>query len=176
MKHLSFAGYNGKSKHPYELSELMSEAVKIGLIKTESVRELANELKHYTEYLSSREIDIKNKGILILNDVSFEETVIQLPTFFVGGLLDGAQIEVSVQKQQYATGVQPMLYFSIPIYAFRNGQDFYGRTSKRGDELIYVIDEGNAQILLLMFKVFGMASPSHNHDVKEILGVLLNQG
>ncbi len=45
----------------------------------------------------------------------FEETSIKLTTLFMIETTDNTQIEVSIQKQQYASGVQPMVYFSIPI-------------------------------------------------------------
>ena len=78
---------------------------------------------------------------------------------------------MSIQKQQYAAGVQPMIYFAIPLRSFENSKDFNGRSSKQGDELIYILDKKNIDVLLSLFKVFGTASPAHNYDIKEILKV-----
>lgn len=174
LNKLTFTGYNKKQKYPYELSELIYEATKIGLISKDSLKKLGDELENYKEFLSDKEIDVSRKGTFTINGISFEETVIQLPTFFIGGFKDRTQIEVSIQKQQYATGVQPILYFSIPISSFADGSKFYGKNSKVGDKLIYVIDKNNVEVALLMFKVFGMASPAHNYDVREILKVLVS--
>ena len=171
---LSFIGYNKKLKYPYELSELIYEAVRIGLIPSNSLKKLGKELLSYKEFLSGKDIDITRKGTFAINGIIFEESVIQLPTFFVSDSKNRTQIEVSIQKQQYATGVQPMLYFSIQIGSFINNDEFYGRSSKAGDKLIYIINKSNADGLLLMFKIFGMASPAHNHDIKEIIKVLVN--
>lgn len=174
LNKLTFTGYNKKQKYPYELSELIYEAIKIGLILIDSLKKLGDELENYKEFLSDKEIEVSHKGTFTINGISFKETVIQLPTFFIGEFKDRIQIEVSIQKQQYATGVQPMLYFSIPISSFVNSSKFYGKSSKVGDRLVYVIDKNNVEVLLLMFKVFGMASPAHNHDVREILKVLVS--
>ena len=172
LNKLTFIGYNKKSKYPYELSELIYEAVRLGLMSLTSLRGLGKELESYKEFLNDKEISVGHKGTFTINRITFKETIIQLPTFFIGGLKDGTQVEVSIQKQQYATGVQPMLYFTIPISSFINGKDLDGRVSKPGDELIYLIDKNNADILFLMFNVFGMASPAHNHDIREIIKVL----
>lgn len=130
-------------------------------------------MEEYTKYLSDKKIDIQHHGEFILNGLTFKETSIRLPTFFLSSSIDGTQIEVSIQKQQYAIGVQPMLYFCIPFKSFLNSKEFYSRNSEVGDELIYVIGKNNANILLDIFKVFGMASPAHNHDIKEIIKALL---
>ncbi len=87
--------------------------------------------------------------------------------------LDETQIEVSIQKQQYATGVQPMVYFCIPLKAFKNSSDLLGRSSVVGDKLVYVINKNNVLNLIFMMKVFGMASKRHNYDIVEILKILL---
>ncbi len=87
--------------------------------------------------------------------------------------LDETQIEFSIQKQQYATGVQPMVYFCIPLTSFRNCSEFLGKSSVAGDNLEYVINKTNVLNLIFLMKVFAMASKRHNHDVVEILNLLL---
>lgn len=175
LTNMTFVGRNEKIKHPYELSELIYEAIKIGLIGVKSLKELARKLERYKEYLSDKEIDVQHRGDFSLNDLVFRETSIRLPTFFLTNTIDGTQIEVSIQKQQYAAGVQPMLYFCIPLKSFSNGKDFEGRNSQKDDKLIYIINKDNAEILLSMFNVFGMASPAHNYDVREIIKILTSK-
>lgn len=172
LTNMTFVGRNGKTKYPYELSELVYAAVKIGLIKIESLLNLMDELKEYKEYLSDKEINIQDKGDFSLNGLTFKETTIRLPTFFLSNSVDGTQIEVSIQKQQYAAGVQPMLYFCIPFESFSDYKKLENKSSKKGDRLTYTINGSNAEILLKMFKVFGMASPAHNFDVIEIIKIL----
>lgn len=169
----NFVGYNKKVKYPYELSELLYVAVQNELIDIGSLKKLEGELESYKEFLSDKEIDVQYQGDFTLNGLTFKETTIKLPTFFYDRTTDGTQIEVSIQKQQYAAGVQPMIYFAIPLRSFENSKDFYDRISKQGDELVYILDKQNADVLLSLFKVFGTASPAHSYDIKEILKVLL---
>ena len=88
--------------------------------------------------------------------------------------LDETQIEISIQKQQYATGVQPMVYFCISLRAFKNSKELFGKSSVSGDKLIYIINKTNVLNLVFLMKVFGMASKRHNHDVVKILEILLD--
>ena len=174
LKKNTFIAYNKKIKYLYELSELIYAAIKIGLINIEDLKELLKKIEKYKNYLSDKKIDIQHHGEINLNGVAFKEMSIRLPTFFSDKLIDGTQIEISIQKQQYATGVQPMVYFSIPLDSFLNGREFYNRASKQGDKLFYILDKNNINILLLILKVFGMTSPAHNHDIKEIIKTLIS--
>ncbi len=87
--------------------------------------------------------------------------------------LDETQIEVSIQKQQYASGVQPMVYFCIPLKSFKDSSGLLGRSSVSGDKLTYVISKNNVLNIINLIKVFGMASNRHNHDIVQIIQTLL---
>jgi hypothetical protein len=86
---------------------------------------------------------------------------------------DNTQIEISIQKQQYASGVQPMVYFCIPIKSFQNYKTILGRPSKPGDELVYIINNKNASVLFYMIKIFAMCSERHHFDIVEIIKILI---
>jgi len=88
---------------------------------------------------------------------------------------DKTQIEISIQKQQYASGTQPMVYFCIPLTSFENGKTLYGKPSTNEDNLIYIISENNIDVLFDLLKIFAMCSKRHNFDIKEILTILLKQ-
>lgn len=168
-----FVGSNGKEKYPYELSEIFFKAMELKLITKKEVEHLLNEIRGYKSFIDKKTITIEHHSRLTLNGINFEETSIKLPTLFMIETLDDTQIEVSIQKQQYASGVQPMVYFCIPLKAFKNSSDLHGKSSVSGDKLIYVINKSNVLNIACMMKVFGMASKRHNHDVVEILKVLL---
>lgn len=172
LTHLTFVGANSKKKYPYELSELLDSAIKINLINKESLKKLLEKIKDYKNYLSDKKIEAEQQGTFELNGLSFAESSIKLPTFFLPNE-DGTQIEVSIQKQQYASGVQPMLYFAIPCKSFSNGGALNGKSSTLKDKFIYIINKENVKNILRIFEVFAMASPSHNHDVREIIKALL---
>lgn len=169
-----FMGSNGKTKYPYELSEIFYKAMELKFISIEEVKTLIEEIENYNNFIDEMSITVEHHSRLTLNGINFEETSIKLPTLYMIDTLDGAQIEISIQKQQYATGVQPMVYFCIPLKAFRNWSNLYGRSSISGDKLEYVIKKSNVLNLILMMKIFGMASKRHKHDIIEILKILVD--
>lgn len=169
----SYIASNGKVKYPYELSEIFYAAIKLGLVSKEEVKCLLDEIRKYTHFIDEKVISVERHSKLSINGVNFEETSIKLPTLFMVETLDDTQIEVSIEKQQYASGVQPMLYFCIPLKSFKNSFDLLGKSSVPGDKLIYVISQRNVKNLLNLMKVFGMASKRHNHDIVQIMQTLL---
>lgn len=168
-----FIGSNGKEKYPYELSEIFYKAMKLGFITKKEVESLLNEIRDYKSFIDEKAITVEHHSQITINGINFEETSIKLPTLFMIETLDETQIEVSIQKQQYASGIQPMVYFCIPLKEFKNSSDLHGKSSVSGDKLVYVINKTNVLNLIFMMKVFGMASKRHNHDVVKILEILL---
>lgn len=173
LKSKHFIGSNKKVKYPYELSEIFYKAMELELITKKEVENLLDEICGYKSFIDEKPITVEHHSKITINGINFEETSIKLPTLFMIETLDDTQIEVSIQKQQYASGVQPMVYFCIPLKAFENSSDFQGKSSAPGDKLVYVINKANILNLVYMMKVFGMASKRHNHDIVEILKTLL---
>ena len=169
----SFIGSNGKIKYPYELSEIFWTAIELNFISKKEVKCLLGEIQKYAHFIDEKLISVEHHSKLSINGVNFEETSIKLPTLFMVETLDETQIEVSIQKQQYASGVQPMVYFCIPLKSFTNSSDLLGKSSVSGDKLRYVISQSNVQNLLNLMKVFGMASKRHQHDIIQIIQTLL---
>ena len=155
------------------MSGIFYNAIELKFITEKEVENLLNEITKYKSFIDEKAITVEHHSRLTINGINFEETSIKLPTLFMVETLDDTQIEVSIQKQQYASGVQPMVYFCIPLKAFKNSSDLHGKSSVSGDKLVYVINKSNVLNFACMMKVFGMASKRHNHDVVEILKVLL---
>jgi hypothetical protein len=175
LNKLSFIGANGKEKYPYELSELVFKAMEIKLIPKNKIKKLLEEIKSFSDFIDEKKIEIEHNKKIELNDIPFEETNIKLPTLFMVETADNTQIEISIQKQQYASGVQPMVYFCIPLTSFDNGEILYERPSTNKDNLIYVINEKNINVLFDLTKIFAMCSKRHNFDIQKILKILLEQ-
>jgi len=66
-----------------------------------------------------------------------------------------------------------MVYFVIPISCFDNYKDMIGKTSKEVDEAIWTVKEENKDVIIKMFKYFGICSWKHKHDVLSILVELM---
>jgi hypothetical protein len=173
LKKRTFIGDNGKRKYLYELSEFVNEGLKNNLISAKNIKSLLKEIETYKNFFDKNGIEVDHKSSIAVNNILFEETCIKLPTLFMVNTPDGTQIEVSIQKQQYASGVQPMVYFCIPLKTFANYKDIMGRPSISNDSLTYVINKGNSRVLFDLIKIFAMCSKRHNHDIKEIIKVLI---
>lgn len=169
----SFVGSNGKSKYPYELSEIFYTAIELKLISKKEVEDLLKEITNYQKFIDEKAISVEHHSRLTINGVNFEETSIKLPTLFMVETLDETQIEVSIQKQQYASGVQPMIYFCIPLKSFNDFDKLLGKSSISGDKLTYVVSKSNVQNIINLMRVFGMASKRHNYDIVQIIQTLL---
>lgn len=78
-----------------------------------------------------------------------------------------------IQKQQYATGTQPMLYLIVPMNAFDNAENIIGYTSSQTPNGLISFDVSMKNLVLSLFICFGMCSKSHNHDIKEILKIII---
>lgn len=166
-----FIGSNGREKYLYELSEILYESIKCGLISIKDLDKLNAEILSYNSFFDEKEIEIEKSTDVSLNNIPFKETAIKLPTLFMPQT-DGTVIETSIQKQQYASGVQPMIYFNIPFKSFVNWKELNGKKSVKGNNLKYVLKKENAEIILNMFRVFGMASSRHKFDVEQIFKTL----
>lgn len=177
LKNLSFKGSNKKEKYLYELSEIIYFLYKDNIISNKLIQDLIEEIKIYKEFISDKAIIVdKNLKELKINNFNFKETITSLPTFFYYPKTDGTQIEVSIQKQQNASGIQPMVYYSIPIGSFDNGIAVFGKTSielEKAFELSYIIDKNNVSNFIDLIKIFGMCSPAHNFDILQILNLIL---
>ena len=163
-----------KVKYLYELSELLVQAAKLNLVSRKKLEELLISSNSVAEFLDSREIRVSKPIETQIAEFAFHEAHIALPTFFLLNTPDETQIEISIQKQQYAAGTQPMVYFCIPVSTFINWENLKGRQSKPGDEFIYQINRNNVSNLISLMTVFSLCSKSHQHDVTEILKVALD--
>ena len=175
LRKISFIGANGKTKHPYELSELISESLNLSLLNKSDIESVLSWTEQTNRFFSERKISAERADDTIIEGFNFAETRVYHPTLIFNDTPDGTQIQISLEKQQYASGVQPMVYLCIPLSSFSNGGSFLDRPSVPSETLDYKIDRINVVNLLTLCKIFGMCSPAHKHDITEILKSLLEQ-
>ncbi len=175
LKEYTFIGANNSEKYLYELSEILWHLCKIGLITLEQINSLYNEILNYGVFLQENfQIQMSTIGPETINNKKTTKSIITLPTFtFDEGINNEIFTEISIQKQQYATGVQPMLYVIIPVLAFDNGISIIGKTSTEITHGIYTIStKERANLFLKIMSYFGFCSEKHQHDVLEILKII----
>lgn len=81
--------------------------------------------------------------------------------------------EITVREKQRAVGVQPMLYFYIPISELDAHPPLIGRTAKLKEAARFTFSENNHEAVLQMMKIFGILSDRHREDVLRIVRTLL---
>lgn len=81
--------------------------------------------------------------------------------------------EITVREKQRAVGVQPMLYFCIPISELDAHPPLIGRTAKLKEAARFTFSENNYEVVLQMMKIFGILSDRHREDVLRIVRTLL---
>lgn len=168
-----FIGANGKRKHPYELSEIVYYMCKNGIITKTELDTVYNRISNIKEFLQDKyPIKSHKEDPVKINDISFLSSSTKLPTFIttVGG--SQLAIEIMIQKQQYATGTQAMLYLVVPVIAFDNSRDIVNHTSAETEKGVLSFAATSKELVFSLLICFGMCSASHNHDIKEIIKVI----
>lgn len=169
---IEFTNDKGQKKYPYELSEILYDALRIDLITKDDIKRLISEISAYSDFIDTRPIETStSKDNVNINKYRFIETSTKLPTLFFTEMEDCSQIDISIEKQQYASGVQPMIYFCIESRAFK--ESLIGRTSNIGEMITYTICSSNIANFFAIVRVFGMASERHRNDILKILNLFL---
>lgn len=177
LEEKTFIGANKKEKYPYELSEIIHHMMERRLLSKNELAELIRSIEDSDFFLDEQyPIKTEAKGSLQIGGITFVEEIISLPTFVYVKHVGEPVIEVSIQKQQYATGVQPMVYFSIPILCLEKGESYLGRTYKAlavsEQEAKYLVNKETKHYFTTLFKIFEICSENHKHDVDEILKLI----
>lgn len=171
----TFIGANGKDKNLYELSEFIYELCINNIINKNEIEILLNEIQNYNNFIQDAyEIEINEKATINFNSMHLFQTETTLPTFFLKNNNSELYTEVSTQKQQYAVGVQPMVYLNIPINSFENKDEIIGHTAKQTPFGILKFDYNNKNILINTIKLLASCSNKHQHDITEILKIIKN--
>lgn len=178
LKELQFVGANGKRKALYELSEYIKYFYDWAIVTKKHLTEIQSyllELKEYDFLDKNAELKILRQEFepKKINGIDYLFTRVMYP-LIVHKFGDFEIIaEIIIKERQYARGTQPMLYLCFPITELDNAKDIIGRTAKSKELSTFTIDKNNISLFLEMLKIFGTLSASHNHDILEIIKVIL---
>lgn len=175
---LIFKAYNGKKKVLYELSEYLYYFYKMDALSKQDLDELKNFVKNIpNERLIENTYKIYKSipTYRIINDIGFLESEIKYPHLihdFNNGFFIIA--EITIKEKQKAIGIQPMVYICFPVSYLKDkeGNTILGRKAKANESAIFEFNRDNAFVIVNSFKIFGMLSKSHKHDILEILKVI----
>ena len=169
-----FTNSKGVKKFPYEISEIVYKLTRLSIINIEELLAVCATISSYNDFFSDKITEENENKKTIKNELQFDRYSITLPSYWLKNK-DNTDINVAIKRQQYAYGVQPMVYFCIPINSFVNGDEVLGFSSKQKDcPLIYVIDRSNIDVVFNLLKTLAMASENHKRDILAILEVLIN--
>ena len=178
LKNTEFIGANGKNKALYELSEYLFYFVKWEIISIDEINYILSFLENINknnfldsnfQILRSHPIQRNILGIdFYCSEVRYPLLVHKFDNFDI-------LVEIIIREKQRAIGSQPMLYVCFPITQlvhFKNKSALLGRVAETKEFAYLVLDSKDKQFLLESFKIFGILSPSHNHDIIQILNII----
>lgn len=156
----------------FELTKLLFEGVKIGLLSNEDI----NELEKFIENVLPTETLEENESIVRENNFQkikggFEKFVEKVPIFVKKNEDKGYFVEIILRHKQRAVGLQAMVYLCIYIEALkdRNGNPLIGRTAGAKEFGQLEITSENQTIITDVVKAFAIASFQHKNDILDIL-------
>lgn len=175
LKNVRFRNYKQEQKYAYELSEIVYYAHHHGLISIADVQECYNHIKGVSPEFTFEEtasISRTNPKEKIINGLPFYEMSVSYPLFVHRFGRYEIFAEIMIREKQKAVGTQAMLYVCLPLTSLNFARNPIGRKLDQKECAEWRIGKEEAELSLELFRVFGMLSPKHRHDVQEILKVL----
>ena len=163
----------GETKYGHELSKILFESVRLGLLSTNDlVRELALLKKNSTgTFEESRAVEVEVSTNVTAD--GFQSAVQKLPQFTKTTAHGSVQIQL--KQKQRAVGYQAMVYVCLPMNEVlaMDGSPRPPGKAKSKETVFYDFDRENAAFLMDIAHAFGIASQQHNEDIQKILGKIL---
>ena len=164
---------NGETKYGHELSKIIFESVRLGLISTNDlVREIAVLKKvKPAEFEESQAVQVETETNGAAD--GFQRAVQRVPQFTRSTPYGWAQIQL--KQKQRAVGYQAMVYVCLPanLILDMSGNPRPPGPARPKETVFYDFNRDNVGFLLDIIHAFGLASPQHNEDIRKILGKVL---
>ena len=164
---------NGETKYGHELSKIIFEAVRLGLISTNDlVREIEVLRKIQPgEFEESQSVQVEVATNAAAD--GFQIAIQRLPQFTK--TTPHGWVQIQLKQKQRAVGYQAMVYVCLPmneVLAMDGSPRPAGRAHSK-ETVFYDFNRDNAAFLLDIVHAFGIASQQHNEDIRKILGKIL---
>lgn len=171
----TFRNYKGENKYAYELSEVLFYAYQNGLLGGNAIKDCHDAIQTVADadtFEESVSISRTDPHMRTINGLPFYEMSVSYPLFVHRFGQYEIFTEIMVREKQRAVGTQAMLYVCLPITSLTFQHPAIGRTLEAKECAEWRIGENEAALALELFRVFGMLSPKHRHDVSALLGML----
>ncbi len=167
----------GETKYGYELSTILLEASRRGVVKDAQLRSLQTALTNQTSTIEEGERVVVEKVASPEGSLppGFQRAVERSPQFLKESVHGTVQIQL--KEKQRAVGVQAMLYVCLPMdQVLRlDGTPRPAGPARTKERVLYRFDSESIGLLLDVVRAFGMASKQHNEDLRQILGLILER-
>lgn len=173
----TFENYKGETKFAYELSEILFYSHKLGFLSDKEIKDSYNYIQaipshNLIDAIDSMRITRTNPIETKINGIDFYEMKVAYPLIVHKFGKYDVYSEVMNKEKQRGVGVQPMLYVCIPVTELLFDEEPLGRILKPKECSKWIIKEDEAKLALELFKIFGMLSKKHQHDVLSIMRML----
>jgi hypothetical protein len=163
----------GETKYGHELSKILFEAVRLGLISTnELLREVELLKKNSTgTFEESRSVEVEVSTNKTTN--GFQSAVQKLPQFTK--TTPHGSVQIQLKPKQRAVGYQAMIYVCVPMSEVltMDGSPRKAAKAQSKETVLYEFNSENTAFLMDIVHAFGIASQQHNEDIRKILGKIL---
>ena len=163
----------GETKYGHELSKIVFEAVRLGLLSTNDIASKVEALRKIqpAEFEESQPVQIEVSTNA--NAGGFQSSVQRLPQFTK--VTPHGSVQIQIKQKQRAVGYQAMVYVCLPLdqVLTMDGEPRKPGKARLKETVYYDFTRENAAFLLDVIHAFGMASQQHNEDIRQILGKIL---
>ena len=164
---------NGETKYGHELSKIIFEAVRLGILSTNDLVREIEALKKIQpgEFEESHAVEVE---VSTNSDADgFQSAVQRLPQFTK--TTPHGWVQIQLKQKQRAVGYQAMIYVCLPMAEVlaMDGSPRQPGSAKSKETVYYDFTRENSGLLLDIVHAFGIASQQHNEDIRRILGKIL---
>jgi len=164
---------NGETKYGHELSKIIFESVRLGILSTNDLIREIDSLKKIppTEFEESQAVQVEASTN---NSVDgFQSAVQRLPQFTKS--TPHGWVQIQLKQKQRAVGYQAMVYVCLPMAEVlaMDGSPRKPGSARSKETVYYDFTRANSDLLLDIIHAFGIASQQHNEDIRQILGKIL---
>jgi hypothetical protein len=164
---------NGETKYGHELSKIIFEAVRLGIISTNDLIHEIDSLKKIppSEFEESQALQVEVTTNAAAD--GFQSAVQRLPQFTKS--TPHGWVQIQLKQKQRAVGYQAMVYVCLPLAEVlaMDGSPRQPGSAKSKETVYYDFTRANSDLLLDVIHAFGIASQQHNEDIRQILGKIL---
>ena len=163
----------GETKYGHELSKIIFESVRLGLLTTNEIRAEISAL----EKIPAAEFE-ENQPVSVDTETNrssggFQRAVQRVPQFTKNSPHGSVQIQLKLKQR--AVGYQAMVYVCLPLTEVLalDGVLRKAGCAKSKETVYYDFANENEALLRDVIHAFGLASAQHNEDIRKILELVL---